>query len=37
MTLCTPRNKPHLNKNKISLDWQKANIYGVGLDPSIQF
>ena len=36
MTLRTLGNKHHPNENNISLDWQKANIFGVGLKPSVQ-
>ena len=34
MTLFTPRNKPHPDEDDISLSWQRANISGVGLEPS---
>ena len=36
MTLRTPGNKPHLDKNNISSSWQRANISKVGLKPSVQ-
>ena len=36
MTLRIPRNKPHLDENNISSDWQRANISEVGLEPSAQ-
>ena len=36
MRLHTLGNEPHPDENDISLGWQRANISGVGLEPSIQ-
>ena len=36
MTLHILGNKPHPDENNIFLDWQRTNISGVGLEPSIQ-
>ena len=36
MILHTPGNEPHPDENDISSGWQRANISGVGLEPSAQ-
>ena len=36
MILHTAENKPYFDKNDIFSGWQRANIFGVGLEPSAQ-
>ena len=36
MILYTPENRSYPNENDISLSWQRGNIFGAGLELSIQ-